>query len=378
MQQPTAAQADNGQESHRHVVFAADVAAGNDRLSGTRTPAHPGVARAESAELPISCFTAADSNFCTAESEGAASVLRSRPSALGDAGGLMTGDIEVANPLSRHPSGIPVLRRSGTSLAHDGSAFAAIDMPQLLSRQGSLLSGATNDVDDSSAASSRSSHGAPGGGGHPTIEPPAAGVPCFGRMRPSVALALSALCLIAAVSIFSAWLPDSFHTAAHNAVQKAMQQQQSIFEPRQDVVIVFKQAGFTVNSRQNSALTQWLLLSPIQCQAHPVEHLNSRAAAAGCRTLRSWRTCTWCAGGRTQGLMGPSGATRCRPHATWPRPAPMCSALSCTASPAASPGANNSSHIASTAQQCCLATICSLLCAPPSSPCCCPAWRCQN
>lgn len=129
MQQPTSDQATGGQDGHRHVVFAADVAAGYDVLAGTRAPAHSGVARADSAELPVSCFTPADSSVCAADSEVAASVLRSRPSAVGDSSGLVTGITEVANPLSRHPSGVPVLRRSGTSLAHDGSAFAAIDMP---------------------------------------------------------------------------------------------------------------------------------------------------------------------------------------------------------------------------------------------------------
>lgn len=83
------------------------------------------------------------------------------------------------------------------------------------------------------------------GGSDSLASQPAAasnGIPCFGRMRPSVAIALSALCLLAAVSIFSAWLPDSVHTAAHHAMQKAMAQQ-SIFESRQDIVIVFKQAN---------------------------------------------------------------------------------------------------------------------------------------
>jgi hypothetical protein len=252
MQQPTSDQATGGQDGHRHVVFAADVAAGYDVLAGTHAAAHSDMAGADSGELPVSCLTPADSSACAADSEVAASVLRSRPSAVGDSSGLVTGVTEVANPSSRHPSGVPVLRRSGTSLAHDGSAFAAIDMPQLLSRQGSLLNGPGNDgasCVDSSSSSAGSSRGLLGGSDSLASQPAAAsnGIPCFGRMRPSVAIALSALCLLAAVSIFSAWLPDSVHTAAHHAVQKAMAQQ-SIFEPRQDIVIVFKQAGFTGNS----------------------------------------------------------------------------------------------------------------------------------
>lgn len=190
----------------RHVVFAADVAAGADVPAATATPL--GHTAADSAEaLPASSFTAADSTFQT-DSELVTSILRSRPSAVGDAGGLMPGVVEVANPLSRAPSGIPMLRRSGTSLARDGAAFAAIDMPPL-SRQASLIgegaaaaaAAAGHDGSDSVGSRSSSSNG----GQAPSQQEADAGSPCFGRMRPAVAIPLLALCLIAAFSIGSAW-----------------------------------------------------------------------------------------------------------------------------------------------------------------------------
>lgn len=41
--------------------------------------------------------------------------------------------------------------------------------------------------------------------------------------------------------IFSAWLPQSVHDRAHIALRALLPKNGSLFEPRQDVVIIFKQ-----------------------------------------------------------------------------------------------------------------------------------------
>lgn len=142
--------------------------------------------------LPASSFMPAaeeDDGFLAGSPEHAGgSILRSR-SIAADSNGVTFA--ELSSPLSRAPSGIPVLRRSGTSLGPDGAAFAAIDMPPL-SQHPSFAAGS----DAAAAAAAEDGDG----GGPPS--PSGSDTACFGRMRPSVGIALSVLCFIAAVRPF--------------------------------------------------------------------------------------------------------------------------------------------------------------------------------
>ncbi len=144
--------------------------------------------------LPVSSFMFAaeeDDGFLAGSTVPAGgSILRSRSTAA-DSNGVTFA--ELSSPLSRAPSGIPVLRRSGTSLRPDGAAFAAIDMPPLLSRHPSFAAG-------SDAAAAAAAEDGDGGGGPPSAS--GSDTACFGRMRPSVGIALSVLCFIAAVRPF--------------------------------------------------------------------------------------------------------------------------------------------------------------------------------
>lgn len=133
-----------------------------------------------------------------ADRELVGSILRSRSIPADASGsGLSNSSVfaELGGPLSRAPSGVPLLRRSDTSLmGADGAAYAAIDMPPLLSRHPSVAGG---------AAAAAAAAAADDGDDEPPSPRSAGGsskTACFGRIRPSVGIALSFLCIIAAVS----------------------------------------------------------------------------------------------------------------------------------------------------------------------------------
>ena len=215
-------------------------AAANMLPRGTGGTHHTVAFDAEEA-LPASAFDDAADDALLLDPDFTASILRNRSSAAVDSAA------EFANPLSRAASGISVLRRSGTSLGPDGAAFAAIDMPPL-SRQPSLIDG---DAADAAAAAaggasrSGSRAGSSRGGSGPPSSQSGADTACFGRMRPSVGIALSALCFIAAVSILSAWLPAAVHDRASIALRSVLPANGTahLFQRRQDVVIVFKEVS---------------------------------------------------------------------------------------------------------------------------------------